>query len=358
MFERSKVISAWQTGILLFILLFANKILLLPSLIETKSKIEPILVVGILFLFEIGLLVLFWRTKKKFPQESFFDILRQKFGKIVCIVLCMVTCFYFFGKAVFLYNTVHSFLRNLVYKEAPELLFLVGFLPVVNFLAFSGLTAHARTMQIFFPFIFLTILFCIIVGGFRIDENLILYPVQAISIVKNTAKFFGMFGDSLFLFVVMDRISVKQGQWKIVFSLAGIGMFLSLAVTIVFVLSFTYTAFLHPFALFELLSYVKEYEGLGRIDILPVVVIVFLAFYQLGIYFCAMTVCLENIFQKMGRVHLLAIIDTLFVLSVSFFMTGLSKTICIAVTLSPYMAVFSFVVFPVIVLLVNMRRRV
>lgn len=358
MFERSKTISAWQTGILLFVLLLANKVLLLPSLVESRSRIEPIVVVSILFLFEIGLLILFYNVKKKFPNESFFDLIGQKFGKILTIMLAVIIFFYFFCKAVFLYNVVCAFLRNLVYKDVSGFLFLIAILPVVNFLAFSGLTAHARTMQIFFPFIFLIILFCIIVGSFRIDGDIILYPMQTLGVFQNMIKFVGLFGDTLFLFVVMDKINVKRGQWKVVFSLAGTGMALALAVTVVFVLSFTYTSFLHPFALFELLSFVKEYEGLGRIDILPVIVIMFLSFYQLALYFCAMTTSVERVFQKVDKTHALAIIDTLFVLVVSCLVTGLSKTIWLGVTLSPYLAGFSFVVIPLVAIVLCLRRRV
>ena len=358
MFERNKTISAWQAGIILFILLLANKILLLPSLIESKSKIEPIVVVSILFLFEIGLLILFYWTKSKFPEESFFNLLCQRLGKIVVIMVAVMIFFYFFCKAVFLYNIVCSFLRNLVYKDVSVFLFLIGVLPVVNFLAFSGLTAHARTMQIFFPFMFLTVLFCVVVGSFRIDGDIILYPMQTLGVLQNVVKFFGAFGDSLFLFVVMDKIKVTHGQWKVVFSLAGAGMALSVAVTIVFVLSFTYTSFLHPFALFELLSFIKEYEGLGRIDILPVIVIMFLSFYQLALYFYAMTTSVESVFYKVNSVQALAVIDTLFVLVVSCVVTGLSKTVWIGIILSPFLAIFSFVVIPLVVFLLCMRRRV
>ena len=157
MFDRDRKISAWQTGILLFILLFANKILVLPSIIATKSKLEAILIVMSLFACEIGLLLLFWWTKNRNPNKSFFDVLKAKCGSPVCKTIACLVCLYFLSKSVLLYNVCHAFLQNLVYKDVSDILFLVAILPVVNFLAFSGITPHARTMQLFFPSIFLLV---------------------------------------------------------------------------------------------------------------------------------------------------------------------------------------------------------
>ena len=44
MIARDKSITAWQAGIMIFILMFANKVLLLPSLLFEGAKFESIFI--------------------------------------------------------------------------------------------------------------------------------------------------------------------------------------------------------------------------------------------------------------------------------------------------------------------------
>ena len=72
-FDRS--INVWQAGILLFVLMFANKILVLPSLLFEGAGMESIFILIFFFLLELGLVLLFLALKKKFPTQSFSQIL-------------------------------------------------------------------------------------------------------------------------------------------------------------------------------------------------------------------------------------------------------------------------------------------
>lgn len=68
---KDKSVNAWQIGILLFILLFANKILVLPSLLYDGAKVEAFFIPVILFALELGLLVLFYKVKNKVSNTVF-----------------------------------------------------------------------------------------------------------------------------------------------------------------------------------------------------------------------------------------------------------------------------------------------
>ncbi|MDE6583147.1 MAG: hypothetical protein K2K31_00650, partial [Clostridia bacterium] len=67
---KDRSITAWQLGILIFMLMFANKILVLPSLLYEGAKLEGYFVPIILFILEFGLVYLFYRMKKAFPTQS------------------------------------------------------------------------------------------------------------------------------------------------------------------------------------------------------------------------------------------------------------------------------------------------
>ena len=120
-------ITAWQTGIILFILLFANKILILPSLLYEDAKLEAFLVPIFLFVLELGLIFLFYRIKTKYPSERFSDILKNHYGKFVTYSLYVLILVFFFCKALLLYNVTYIFFRNMVYKDSGNILFLFCF---------------------------------------------------------------------------------------------------------------------------------------------------------------------------------------------------------------------------------------
>ncbi|MBR1890193.1 MAG: GerAB/ArcD/ProY family transporter [Clostridia bacterium] len=346
MLDKNKDISVWQTGIVMFVLMFANKIMVFPTTIKTDAKYEVFLVYLTLFAFEMGLLFLFWRVKLRHPNEDFFDIVKHNCGKFFCTAISILICLYFFSKSVLLYNILHMFLRSVMYRKGAGVLFLVCILPVVNFLAQAGLRPMARTMQFFFPFIFLTFVLCLVIGSLERGDGIILYSLPFGKFASDVFRHICAFGDSIVLFLFMNKINVKKKQFKTIFILTFLGMLITFGVCVVFILSYTYTAFLHPFAIFEMLSYIKEYEGLGRLDIIPAILVMFLSIFQLGVYFKCITLSIENVFPKVDGKDVLVVINILFVLIVTFLIPNLSTTIWYAENVLPFFAVVPFLLVP------------
>ncbi len=356
MLRRDDKISAWQTGILIFVLMFANKVLVLPSLVEGKAKWEVILIFGLLFSFESMLLAVFYFVKKRNPETSFFELLKNRFGNVFLISVCIFLFFYFFSKSVFLYSIIRVFLRSVMYRKCANILFVVCLLPVVNFVAYAGVRSFGRTLQIFFPILFFAILGCLIVGVLASKNDLIFYGLDFKSFALNAFKYSGAFGDMAFLFLIMDKIKIKKSQWKVVFSLSAVGMAFVVAVCVVFVFTYSSTAFLHPFAFFELLSFVKEYEGLGRLDIIPVLVIMFLTYFQMAVYFKAMLLTMENVFVKTDEKYFVGFVDVMFVLVVSVFLTNLSTTLWFVQHVLSVFSIAVFVLLPFISICLKRRE--
>lgn len=348
MIVKDKSISAWQTGILLFILLFANKILVLPSLLYSTAKVEAFFIPVALFILEMGLLFLFYKVKTKFPEESFAEIIKLYFGRILTVIIFVLFMFFFVCKAVLLYNITYIFFKNLIYKEADNIMFLFCFLPIINHLAISGLRVMGRTAQLFFPVIFAITVFCIVVGFFGINSKPVFFEHSFSDVFFTSLKHISAFGDSLFLFVFMDKIQIKKGQWKIIFSLAGISMLLIVLITVVFVFSYTYTAFMHPYALFEIMSYVKEYGGVGRIDIISMIVIIIDTYFHLAIYLKSFMGSFKVVFKNVDDLFSVLSFNFIFLIAINFVILNLEKTVVYGETVVPYFSILSFVVVPIL----------
>ncbi|MGN1201016.1 MAG: GerAB/ArcD/ProY family transporter [Candidatus Caccovivens sp.] len=356
---KSKTINAWQTGIMLFILMFANKMLVLPSLLYEQAGLEAFVIPVLLFALEFGLLYVFYLLKNKYPDLSFSDLLTKHFGKIVTYIVYVLFMFYFLAKAVLLYNVTYVFFRTLIYKDSSNILFLFCFLPVINHMAICGVRVMGRTMQLFFPIILLTVLFCIGIGFLGINSSPLLFEADFSKIFLTTLKHLSSFGDIVFLFVIMDKIKIKKGEWKVIFSFAGFSMFLVSLITTVFILSYTYTSFMHPFAIFEIMSYVKEYSGLGRIDIISMMLIIVFTYFHLAIYMKCFMLSFDFVFQKPPYIYSVLTFDIAFVLSINYLVLNLSKAIIYGEEFLPYLSILSFVIVPLlcVILFCKERRR-
>lgn len=354
---KDKSISAWQLGILIFILIFANKILLLPSLLYDGAKMEAFIIPIVLFVFEMGILFLFYKLKTKYPNESICFLIKKHFGRVVSIFLFVLVMLFFLCKSVLLYNIAYIFFRTLIYKESNNILFLFCFLPVVNYLAVSGLRVMGRTAQLFFPVIIVVTLFCIVIGLFGINTTPLFFEASFSDVLTTTLRHISAFGDLIFLFVVMDKVSIKKGQWKVVFSLAGISMVVVCVITTIFIFSYTYTSFMHPYALFEIMNYVQDYGGLGRIDIVSMVLIIIFTYFHLSIYLKAFIISFNFVFEKIDVIYSVLTFNIIFVLIVNFLILNLEKSLVYGEGVLPYFAIVSHIIIPLFVTILLIDRK-
>ncbi len=356
-----KNINAWQLGIMLFILLFANKILVLPSLLFEGAGLEAVFIPVLFFVLEMGLLFLFYKLKTKHPAQSFSFLLKNRFGTPVQVVAFVFLCAYFLCKAVLLYNVTYIFFRNVVYKDYSSFLFLFCFIPIMNHLAISGLRVMGRTMQLFFPFMLTIVLFCLVVGVFGINSSVLMFSKPFAEIALTAAKHISSFGDVVLVFVVMHRVQIKKGEWKVVFSLVTLASVLVCLITVIFILSYTYTAFMHPYAIFEIMSYVKEYGGLGRIDVVSMVGIIVFAYFHLAIYLKAFMLCFKEVFPKINPLYSVLTFNLAFLLIVGFFILNLEQAVSFAEKILPYFAIIPFGIVPILsglLFLIKKRKEV
>ncbi len=357
MIKSDKSVNVWQAGIMIFILMFSNKVLILPSLLFERAKFEAVFVIVILSFLEMGLLYLFYRLKNKYPTESFLFIVKEHLGKFVMVVVCVFFMLFFLSKIVLSYNITYIFFKTVLYKDNNNFLFLICFLPIINHLACCGLRVMGRTMQLFFPVVLALICFCVLVGGFGINSKPLLFQGEIGEVFVETLKHISGFGDMIFLFLFMNKIKVKKGQWKVLFSLSALALVLVFAVTLIFMLSFTYTAYMHPFALFEIMNYVKEFGGTGRIDILSMICIIILTYFQMAIYLKSFMTAFNAIFYKINKIYSVLTFNLFFVFLVNYVVLNLEIAVYYGETILPYVSLFSFVLIPILSLLLEILRR-
>ncbi len=164
-------INGKQAGIMCFISVLANKLILLPSLIYIDSENGALATLLLCLFIDFVFLLLILKYFKKNKNVEFVEILKNKLGKVLCrIVLFLFLC-YFLIKCVILSNECYAMFRETVFAEAPLYLFLTILLVASNILAIGNFCANGRTAEFFFKPLLLAMIFIIIQSFFWIFGN-------------------------------------------------------------------------------------------------------------------------------------------------------------------------------------------
>ena len=195
-------ISARQAGLMASVMIFANKILTLPSLLYEKSKADAIFVVLFLFLIDLSVLFIFFRLKEKYPKASFFDILKQNLSRPVAIIIFALFFLYFFATLLINFNFTHVYFKSQVYHDDQESVFLFVATAIIIFTMARGLRPLARTVEFFFLLIIFGFVAVMFVALSNTKEMLILFDSPISSFFVNMYKYAFSFGDMLLLFLI------------------------------------------------------------------------------------------------------------------------------------------------------------
>lgn len=272
---EKKAVSIRQLAIICFIATFAQKITLLPSLMFKDVGINSLFVIILYAFVDLFLFIIIFALLKKNKDISLYEFLNKLVGKFFCKVIFFMIFALFFCKMLLLMSGGYLYAREVIFQEAPYMLYLFILLVSSAGMYLFGLKSFARTIEFFYPFIlFLFIVFLTI--PFLTVKMHDLRPLFDLS----TSKFFGtflqylsLFGDYIFLLLFMGKVkfnSKKPDNKKSDFKYALIRVILSFVILILFYFIFNsmfkYTGYLHSNAITELLQFIPVPSLLGNLD--------------------------------------------------------------------------------------------
>ena len=355
-----QTINLRQASCMAGILVFANKVLVLPSLFYEKVGVDGILLLVGMFLFDLTMISIFFKLKNKFPQMTFFEILSRVITKYGAIIIYVLFCAFFVMKALTTYNVSLMYLKNQVYFEAGEYIFLICFLTISNNLALRGLRSTARTTEFFYLFVIFLILFSTYASCVNFTSLPVLFTTPLNKLLSSSFSYIFCFGDTLFLFLIMDKIEMKDGKQRTMYILVIVNMLLTFILHGVFFSVFKYSAFMHNNAASDVITASNSFSSIGRIDIISVIVIMFLSFFQLSYYNIAFSASFSAIFPKGNKIFSTVIYDLAFILLLYFVITDYTKAFVVDFNILPYFAVLLQYIIPILCLIGSffIKRRV
>lgn len=352
-----QTINVRQAGILLIMCIFANKILLLPSLMYADVKADAIFVVTALFLIEIITLPVLLMLKKHFPTQSLYEILKGRIGVVLTKIIYILLLLFFFLKVLLVFSITYVYFKQQIYKDEVIWIALISFLPVINHAVVSGIRPLSRTMEIFFTVIMIGFIACL---GFSLFTR-ISFPYMFLSNVKS---FFGSvykhifsFGDIFFLFLIIDKIEIKKGQEKTLYKYAIIGFILVVILYFLYYSKYQVTSFMHNNALADILVFSVQFNAIGRLDIIAMITIVLITLFQMEIFSYGFSDCLLHIFPKLNWIYSVIVFDIIFCLVYYLFLGKYETMIQSTTSWFPFLAIFINIALPLIFWIISLIKR-
>ncbi|MBQ8844605.1 MAG: GerAB/ArcD/ProY family transporter [Clostridia bacterium] len=343
-----KTISIRQAGIMLFFLSFSNKILLLPSMLYNYAKTDSFFIYLILFLLDIFLLFVFVFLKKRYINKSFFDIFSKKFGIFIAKTIYFLFLIYFLTKIVLLFNVSFFYFRDQIYKSISPYIYLICIIPVLNHAMLIGLRPVGRSMEFFYNIILFAVVLCVGISFVNLNnfEGFFITKISDFSL--GLFKHLFCFGDYVCMFFIMDKIQFKKNKEKIYFIYSAIGILSVLAIVLMFYLIYGSTAFLHVNAISDIINFSNNYGEIGRLDIISMLLVMFLTYFQLNIYGNCFSECFSKVFNKLSTVYSVVSLDLAFLFCVIFIFNSLQTISFSLRNIFPYLSILSFVCIPII----------
>ena len=352
-----QTINIRQCGIILIMCIFANKLLLMPSLLYTNVKADGIFVTAILFLIELAIIPLIFLLKKHFPKQSLYEILKSRTGVIFTKLIYMLLLIFFLFKIILVFSITYVYFKQQIYKDEIIWIALISILPVINHSVANGIRPLARTMEIFFALVLIGFLACL---GFSLFTNIEL-PYMFLSDIQS---FFGTmykhlfsFGDVIFLFLILDKIEIKEGEEKKLYHYAILGFILIIMLYFLYYGKYQVTSFMHNNALADILVFSVQFNAIGRLDIIAMITILFITIFQLEIFSYGFSDCFLHIFPKLNNIYSIIVFDITFLILYYFFLGKYEIMINSTLTWLPVLAVIINVIFPLILFVIYLVKR-
>lgn len=332
-------ISATQTAILASILLCANKILSLPSLLYKYTRSDGFLLLLFMFVFDIGVLCIFFVLKNKYREESFYQIICQNWGKFFAIIIYSLLFVHFLMQLLSTFNLTNMYYGLQVYHNDQSMIFLFVALTILIVTSAGGLRSLSRTIQFFYIPIIVCLIICLLISFPNFTKPLIMFTANATSFFTGVFKYSFVFGDLLFLFLIMDKIELEKKDDLKVVKYVILTMVIMATGYFLFYSIFENTAFLHSNAISDMIVLSYEIFDIGRLDIIGAVTVMLISLSQIGVFGYILSSIILTMFPKLTKNYSIFLVVLIFCIMYGLFINTLDSLVYVITTIMPYIAI-------------------
>lgn len=341
-------LTSKQVALLCSVIIFSSKLLVLPSLFYEANKFGAILCLFCLFLFEIVIIIMLLKVKEKYKNLSFYEIFSQKMGAVLTKIIYIILFVFFTFKVIYILQESYVFLRQSLYTDAPIVVYLLCTVPIFTALAFKGLKAFGRTLEIFYLVILVFILFCL----FSWIINVSNFSFTILSNNGVSGFFNGLlnysfwFGDYFFLFFLIDKFKLEKSGKKYILSYSIVSMVLLILIFFSYFFMYQATSSIHSSAILDLIQFSSNFGTLGKFDIVPIMAIMFIIYFQMGLFLYCAKDSLVKVVPFTHKAQPFIVINILLLISCFIFYNNTNSLVIFYSSHIIYLSIFVIYIIP------------
>lgn len=293
-----KLVSTRQLVLTLIISLITLKGLLLPTLMAKDLGRDSYIFALVLLSADFLVLLSFLFLMRKFPEQSFFEILKTLFGTFFAKVIMFFFFCFFLLKCCMIFQANFVYLNENLYTTFNWLVFAVPILFTVVACAMRGVTAFARMIEFFAPVILFGVFVSMGAGVLSADfSNLLPFMEFGFGKLPHVFSYAMWFGDYLIMMVFFGNVKItKKFNMRVVLSILGaiVGV---VAFVAIFYSVHNYNTICHTNAISDMLQTMPLSSDVGSFDWILIILwdislFLFFTMNVLGAFYCfRMSIC-------------------------------------------------------------------
>ncbi len=348
-----KSLTVWQASVLLGLCILSTKFQRLSALMAQDFERDIAIMFAIMLLFDFLVGLVFINVISKFKDKTFFEVIKERFGVSARFFVGLLLAIYFLGKLVITYKGSHEFFANVLFDKLSWTAFSVLLVILLLIMVIGGLNVIARTGELYFFLIAISLVCVIGLGLIRAEFNSLL-PILHTNVSSkfaSTISFQAWMGDYLILLFFMGNIKITQNSTlkkHLIWSYA-ISVVVNIVGVAVFYAVNEHLSAYQPNALSALTQYSLVTLGIGRPDWFLVLFVFISKLISCAFYLYAISECIINMFSiknklwvKVGAGILIYVLD-------AFILINIETTIDI---LKTYCAYYMFAVSMLMLILI------
>lgn len=346
-----KQLTVWQCTILLSLCLISTKFQRFPALLaEDYGRNGWVFLLAVLSI-ELLFVWLIVSTLTKFKDKTLFEVIEERLGKVVKIIICTLLAVYFFFKAVITYRGTHEFFANMLFDKLSWFYFSILFVLLLIVMVGGGLNGIGRSAELYSYIIGVGLIASIVLGAIKTDlwNILPIMDVEPKEFITDSIKYLPWLGDYLVILFFIGNVKLDKSPTKPLMISYGVS---SLVVVIVYVIFYCINESLAVYQA-NALSAITQYSliglGVGRPDWFLVLFVFISTIIANAFYVYSYTLSVAEIF-KFKRSYLLITIMVLILFVIdNFILKNIQSSIDFIQDYVGYLALAVGVIMPIIV---------
>lgn len=346
-----KQLTIWQCAMLVSVCLISTKFQRFPALLSEDYGRNGWVFLLINLVVDLLFVWLIVSTIVRLKDKTFFQLIEEKLGKFVKIIVCLLLAVYFFFKAVLTYRGTHEFFANMLFDKLSWFYFSILFALLLIVMVGGGLNAIARSAELYSYIIGVGLITAIALGATKTDLwNLM--PFMDIKIggfFTNSIKYLTWLGDYLVILLFVGNVKLDKNPTKPVMISYGVS---SLLVVIVFVVFYCINESLAVYQA-NALSAVTQYSliglGVGRPDWFLVLFVFISTIIANAFYVYSYTLSISEGFGFKRNYVLISIMVLILFVIDNFVLKNIQSSIEFIQNYVGYLALIVGIIMPILV---------